>query len=189
MNISGNANMGVLEHETISTIYIKEKEKLINHLKKTTNLADSAIFEICQEALYIVFKKLRNNELEGIIDATKYLYGTAKNLALVEYRRSKQVEYRDFYKESLSSSEIGDIESDEFQTLEDVVRNVVKELTEPCKTILLSFYWKKMHYNEMLNILPNFTSSDSLKAQKNRCMQRVTLTIKQLFKDQGLAYS
>jgi RNA polymerase sigma factor (sigma-70 family) len=59
-----------------------------------------------------------------------------------------------------------DFEKDRKET---IVRQVVKLLTEPCKTILDLFYFKELSLKEMIGKVNGYTSVDALKTKSYKC--------------------
>lgn len=54
---------------------------------------------------------------------------------------------------------------------ETIVRQVVKQLTEPCKTILEMRYFKKMSFEEMLGKVVGYSSINTLRNKRQRCIK------------------
>ncbi len=52
---------------------------------------------------------------------------------------------------------------------ETIVRQVVKLLTEPCKTILDLFYFKELSLKEMIGQVDGYSSVDALKTKSYKC--------------------
>ena len=59
-----------------------------------------------------------------------------------------------------------DFEKDRQET---IVRQVVKLLTEPCKTILDLFYYKELSLKEMIGKVSGYNSVDALKTKSYKC--------------------
>jgi len=59
-----------------------------------------------------------------------------------------------------------DFEKDRKET---IVRQVVKLLTEPCKTILDLFYFKELSLKDMIGKVNGYTSVDALKTKSYKC--------------------
>jgi len=63
----------------------------------------------------------------------------------------------------------------------DIVYDEVHNLTDPCKKILISFYYKKLSYNEILSEMPDYSIVETLKTQKYKCMKRLEKILKERF--------
>jgi RNA polymerase sigma factor (sigma-70 family) len=61
---------------------------------------------------------------------------------------------------------------------ETIVRQVVKLLTEPCKTILEMRYYKKMSFEDMLGKVVGFSSINTLRNKRQRCIESLESMLK-----------
>jgi len=56
---------------------------------------------------------------------------------------------------------------------ETIVRQVVKQLTDPCKTILDLFYFKELSLKEMIGKVTGYTTVDALKTRSYKCKKNL----------------
>jgi RNA polymerase sigma factor (sigma-70 family) len=135
-----------------------------------------------QEAFYIMYCKVKDGKLSKLTSKiSTLLIGIGKNLILNDARRKDMVSDKD--DETILDDEFERKENElESQTKQEIVRNVVRLLTEPCKTILELFYWSRLRYSEMLKKIKTFKNTNSLKAQKRKCMKRLEEKLKSAFK-------
>ena len=61
---------------------------------------------------------------------------------------------------------------------ETIVRQVVKLLTEPCKTILEMRYFKKLSFDEMLGKVVGFSSVNALRNKRQKCIKTLESELK-----------
>ena len=61
---------------------------------------------------------------------------------------------------------------------ETIVRQVVKQLTEPCKTILDLFYFKELSLKEMIGKVSGYTTVDALKTKSYKCKKSLESDLK-----------
>lgn len=55
-----------------------------------------------------------------------------------------------------------------------IIKDVVDHMGEPCAPLLLKFYGENKSWAIIAAELPNYTSADAAKTQKNRCMGKLT---------------
>ncbi len=129
------------------------------------------------EALIILYEKVLNNDFKLEAKLSTYLFSVCKNLWL-SYLRD--------YKPMIFSS-VNDKEND-FQWSEDTFETIeinkdyneklnfiiqkINELEEPCYSILMMFYFKKMSYFQIAQKL-NYKTEKVVKNQKYRCIQKL----------------
>ena len=170
--------------DAISKLYLESKSSFVKYIKKYAGVKTDEAEEIYQESFYILFLKIKEGGSNLMIpDMAKYLFGIGRNIVSNQYKQQKRI-IRDISDgENLSIDTFKDLRDYlENDTKQEIIRKVVLLLTEPCKTILNKFYWEKLSYSEILPLIPNFSNIDSLKAQKHKCMSRVTKTTKEMFK-------
>lgn len=61
---------------------------------------------------------------------------------------------------------------------EAIVRQVVKSITEPCKTILDLFYFKELSLKEMIGKVTGYNSVDALKTKSYKCKKSLESELK-----------
>ena len=62
---------------------------------------------------------------------------------------------------------------------ETIVRQVVKLLAEPCKTILDLFYYKELSLKEMIGKVNGYTSVDALKTKSYKCKKSLETELRE----------
>lgn len=55
----------------------------------------------------------------------------------------------------------------------EVISDCIAVMSERCRKILTLFYAEEMKLDEMLAVLPTFTSKDALKTAKNKCLDKL----------------
>ena len=57
-----------------------------------------------------------------------------------------------------------------------IVQNIVERMGPPCKEIFTYFFWEKKSLEEISHIMPQYSSTDSVKNQKSRCHRKFKTT-------------
>lgn len=172
------------DHDTISRLYLDVRMPFVKFIKKYAGIDTNEALELYQEAFYIMYCKLKDGGLPLLIpDLTKYIYGIGKNLIQNDYKRQQNTTREAFNEIDTAVNPFEEFSAAlENNTKQEIVRKAVQALTDPCKSILYMFYWEKLHYDEMLGVIPHFTSINSLKSQKNKCMHYLSEAIIRSFK-------
>jgi DNA-directed RNA polymerase specialized sigma24 family protein len=171
------------DEKFIGEIYLENKSIFIGYFKNHYNTPEDHLHELYQEAMYIMFRKVKAG---GLITSklSVFLIGIGKNLIKESFRNGEKrgkliIEDHSNEAEDSDINEIGD------QKIDLVIKHVGK-LTEPCKSILEYFYWKKLKLPEILKRMKTFKNVDSLKAYKYNCMQRLKTRLSDAFTQAGL---
>jgi RNA polymerase sigma factor (sigma-70 family) len=69
---------------------------------------------------------------------------------------------------------------------EAIVRQVVKAITEPCKTILDLFYFKELSLKEMIGKVTGYNSIDALKTKSYKCKKSLESELKSKLSESNL---
>lgn len=129
------------------------------------------------ETLIVFYEKITNGEFELKSKLSTYLYSVCKNLWLYHLRSNKPVVYNalniedknDFFEEIAVDGHENVSEKEEIMNL---VAEKLENLEEPCHSILMLFYYKKLDYKTIAQKL-NYKTEKVVKNQKYRCLQKL----------------
>lgn len=144
--------------------------------------ADSAK-GIYQDAQYILISNFRDGRIKELSCSLKtYLLSIGRNLIINEQKRQgKQTEFMENHS-SFALPDLDEIEEEnDHSHKSSIVRDAVSALKDPCKTILTLFYYDKKKLEDILTVLPNYSSKDTLKNQKSKCINRLEKLVKDEF--------
>ncbi len=133
--------------------------------------------DLLQEAVIILWERVRANRFEYTARLSTFIYATVKNLwfrRLARMRResSADLELRTVSTDDASSLEIM-IESEEAL----IVHEALRALGDPCKTLLILFYWQEKTMEEIATAL-NFANAETAKAKKYQCKKALQKLLK-----------
>ena len=124
--------------------------------------------DLLQEALIVLWERVRSNRFEYKAQLSTFIYATVKNMwrrRLARVRRQASADIED------DTSRIEDataldiiVESEESR----LVHEGLNKLGEPCKSLLILFYWEEKTMDEIAAIL-NFANADTAKSKKYQC--------------------
>ena len=78
-------------------------------------------------------------------------------------------------------------ESMDIQEREHIIRSLVEQLGAPCAPLLIGFLWENKSMNELAQEL-GYSSADSAKTQKSKCMNKVKTFVKHKLIEYGYGY-
>ena len=159
------------DKKAVETIY-QENYNMVQSLIINNNGSSDDAKDIFQEAMIVLYEKVRSGTFELNCQIKTYLYSVCRRLWL------KRLQQLNRY-----SAPLGDMESivpveeeidghekrnAEFEMMEKAITN----LGEPCKSLLEAYYLQKQN---MQVIAANFgyTNSDNAKNQKYKCLMRL----------------
>lgn len=161
-------------------------EKITGFIRQNSGSEDDAR-EIFHESLIILYEKITKNEFKLKSKLSTYLYSVCKNLWLYHLREKKPQAFETLNRNNEFNQVVEDIahendhEKDTEEKLEMIVQKLNK-LKEPCYSILMMFYFKKMSYQLIAKEL-NYKTEKVVKNQKYRCLQKFRELLPENFTD------
>ncbi|MFC2137112.1 RNA polymerase sigma factor [Bacteroidota bacterium] len=151
-------------------------EKITNFVTQNSGKEEDAK-DFFHETLIVFYEKIINDEFELKSKLSTYLYSVCKNLWLYHLRSNKPMIYNSINKENASENweeQLVNVE-DNSEEKEEILNSIIQkidELKEPCYSILMMFYFKKLDYKTIAQKL-NYKSEKVVKNQKYRCIQKL----------------
>lgn len=136
-----------------------------NLVEKNSGTADDAS-DLFQEVLIIIYEKVLDNRLQLTCSLKTYIYSIARNKWLNKLKAQKRYTSFNNFESFISIEE----ETESAPTIN--LDNLLNEIGEACRKLLILFYYKKRSMQEICKEL-NYSNADSVKNQKYKCMQRL----------------
>ncbi len=172
------------DRKVIETLY-KENYKMVQTLIINNNGTADDARDIFQEAMIVLYEKVKSGSFELNCQIKTYLYSVCRRLWL---KRLQQIQK--YSGEVDGIAEMVPVEEEleaqeqrnvEFQTMEKSMMS----LGEPCKSLLEAYYLQK---KSMTEIASNFgyTNAENAKNQKYKCLMRLKKLFFAQYKNQVL---
>lgn len=128
--------------------------------------------DIYQEAIIVLYNKVKRGDFELSSKLKTYLYSICRRLWLKRLKQMNRYggDIKDFEDYLPVEDEVEKHQDRDMQL--NKMADALKLLGEPCKTIMEDFY---MHSKSMQDICERFgyTNADNAKTQKYKCLQRL----------------
>jgi RNA polymerase sigma factor (sigma-70 family) len=138
--------------------------------------------DILQEALVVLWEKIRSGSFEYQAKLSTYIYATAKNLwfrRLARRRREFPVPNDDFEAAAEDATPLEELEENERIT---AVQGAMEQIGNPCRDILLLYYWEERSMEEIALKL-GFANADTVKSKKYQCKKVLERLVKKVLGD------
>jgi RNA polymerase sigma factor (sigma-70 family) len=124
--------------------------------------------DILQEAIVTLWERVRTGRFEYSARLSTFLYATARNLWMRRLARARREPAANG-----ANSEMGSGDPDPLELMVEgeeatIVGNALERLGEPCKKLLVLFYWEERTMEEIAAAL-GFVNADSAKSKKYQC--------------------
>jgi RNA polymerase sigma factor (sigma-70 family) len=125
--------------------------------------------DLYQEGILAFYEQVRKGSFQMNCSIKTYLYSICRNKWLSQLRAQKHVTDIEEYREILAQEE-----TDNSLPLpnESEIRQAIEGLGEPCRTILLDFYYHHMSLEQVAEQL-HYANANVAKQQKFRCVERL----------------
>jgi RNA polymerase sigma factor (sigma-70 family) len=124
--------------------------------------------DVLQEAMVVLWERVRSGSFEYQAKLSTFIYATAKNIWFRRLARHRR--------ELHATEEALDVATDDASPLEELeekervlaVQKAMEQMENPCRDLLLLFYWEDRSMEEIAMKL-GFANADTVKSKKYQC--------------------
>ena len=159
------------DKKAVETIY-QENFNTVQALIINNNGSSDDAKDIFQEAIIVLYEKVRSGAFELNCQIKTFLYSVSRRLWLKRLQQQNRYSSPGDSMENVVPVE-EDLEAHEQRNAEfDMMEKAISNLGEPCKSLLEAYYIQKQN---MQVIAANFgyTNADNAKNQKYKCLMRL----------------
>jgi RNA polymerase sigma factor (sigma-70 family) len=159
------------DRKAVETLY-QENFNTIQSLIINNNGSSDDAKDIFQEAIIVLYEKVRGGGFELQCQIKTFLYSVSRRLWLKRLQQQNRYAAPGDSMESVVPVE-EDLEAHEQRNAEfEMMEQAINHLGEPCKSLLEAYYLQKQN---MQVIAANFgyTNADNAKNQKYKCLMRL----------------
>ncbi len=128
--------------------------------------------DLFQEALVVLYEKVRMGSFELNCQLKTYLYSVCKRLWLKRLQQSSRYVATDTEVESTVSVEEDMAVHEKRDADYELMNKAIGSLGEPCKSLLEAYYINKMNMQDIASQF-GYTNADNAKNQKYKCLMRL----------------
>lgn len=148
-------------------LYRDNRKAVTALVMRNGGLVDDAD-DILQEALVSLWERVRTGKFTYSARLSTFVYATAKNIWLRRLARAR----REVPSQGRTDDPPGDEPSPLERMMEEeesqIVRRALEHLGEPCKKLLLLYYWEELPMEE-ISVRMGFANADTVKSKKYQC--------------------
>ena len=159
------------DKKAVETIY-RENYNMIQSLVINNNGSAEEAKDIFQEAMIVLYEKVRSGSFELNCQIKTYIYSVCRRLWL------KRLQQLNRYSQEIPGLDIAvpveeEIEEHEKRNAEfEMMDKAISSLGEPCRSLLEAYYLQKKSMQEIAAGF-GYTNSDNAKTQKYKCLMRL----------------
>jgi RNA polymerase sigma factor (sigma-70 family) len=155
------------DEEALVTLYRRAEPQVRALVMRNSGGRDEAE-EILQEALVILWERVRSGRYEHAARCETFLYATARNLWLRQLarRRREMPDLPDA--DGVAAADPDPLESMIGAEQTRLIGSALTRLGEPCRSLLLLFYWEEVPMEEIAKRM-GFANAATAKSKKYQC--------------------
>ena len=124
--------------------------------------------DLLQEAVIVLWERVRSGKFEYSAKLSTFIFATVQNMwrrRLARMRREMPTEFDDTTPAKDDISPLEELMEDERSKK---IAAALLKLGEPCKTLLVLFYWEEQSMDEIAKQM-SFANADTVKSKKYQC--------------------
>lgn len=162
--------------EGLVKLYEMNRRPIKAYVLRNNGTEDDAE-DLLQEALIVLWERVRSGRFQYQARLSTFIYATVKNmwrrrLARKRHEAPAEIEEDTGRIESASALDIL-VESEEALA----VHQALEKLGDPCKTLLILFYWEEQSM-EVIAAALNFANAETAKSKKYQCKKALQKLLK-----------
>jgi len=147
---------------------------MVKYMVLNNSGSEQAASDLFQEVAIVLYEKARDGKLTMQASLKTIVYSIARNLWLKELRGMKRSTSIKDKEKFIAMPEDDAVDEEQYARQHHILEHALKELGEPCKTLLTQFYYFKKSLQELAEQL-NYNNTDTVKTQKYKCLKRLKL--------------
>lgn len=166
------------DEEALVSLLEQNRRPVSSYVTRNNGTADDAK-DILQEALVILWERVRSGRFEYSAKLSTFVFATARNLWLrVLARRRKEVPCDDD-DPTPAESAANPLDALVEQEQSEAVTSALEKLGDPCRKLLLLYYWEERSMEEIASEL-GFANAATAKSKKYQCKEALKKLLKEL---------
>lgn len=159
------------DRKAVETIY-QENFNTVQALIINNNGSTDDAKDIFQEAIIVLYEKLRSGSFELQCQIKTFLYSVSRRLWLKRLQQQNRYTAPGDSMEAVVPVE-EDLEAHEQRNAEfEMMEQAINHLGEPCKSLLEAYYLQKQNM-QVIAASFGYTNADNAKNQKYKCLMRL----------------
>lgn len=159
------------DKKAVETIY-RENYNMVQALIINNNGSSDDAKDIFQEAMIVLYEKVRSGTIELNCQIKTFVYSVARRLWLKRLQQQNRYSAPGDSMETVVAVE-EDLEEHEQRDVEfEMMDKAINSLGEPCKSLLEAYYLQKQNM-QVIAASFGYTNADNAKNQKYKCLMRL----------------
>lgn len=164
------------DEEALVTLYRENRAMITGYVLHNQGSADDAE-DLLQEAVVILWERVRGGTFEYTAKLSTFLYGTARNLWLRRLARKRKEAPRGGDPDDPPDPDLSPLEVLMEDERTAALASAMERLGDPCRAILLLYYYEELPMEEIARRM-GFANADTAKSKKYQCKKALEKLLK-----------
>ncbi len=166
------------DEDALVTLY-RQSLRSVTSLVTRNSGTERDAGEVLQEALVVLWERVRQNRYRHTARLETFLYATARNLWLRRLSRARRESPREIDPDETISEDPSPLDRLIEEEESAMIGDALGRLGEPCRTLLILFYWEEASMEEIAGRL-GFANPETAKSKKYQCKKALQEMLKRL---------
>ncbi len=162
------------ENKALTEIYSTMRQPFVNWILSNNSCNPEEAVDIFQVSVVILYENVITGKVDQLSNLKSYLFSIGRNKLMEHFRNLKKHNHSQLDNNVLLKQlfvDEYDLDSHQIDHIE-LMHQALEELGDPCKSLLQSYYFKKMNLLEIADAL-SYKNSDTVKTKKFKCIKRL----------------
>lgn len=155
------------DEEALVRLYHANRKMVTAYVTRNSGTEDDAE-DMLQEAVVILWERVQAGKFEYTAKLSTFIFATVRNMWYRRLVRKKREIPTDLSSDEDAAENISLLDDLVEQETSQRIAAALTKLGEPCKTLLLLFYWEEQSM-EAIAVRMKFANADTAKSKKYQC--------------------
>ena len=165
--------------EEVLVEFYDENRPVITAYILRNNGSQADADDMLQEAVVILWERVRSGRYEHTAKTSTFLYAIVKNLWSRRLARKRREPSGETNPDDMADPAESPLEALMETEQAGQVQQALSRIGEPCRSLLLLFYWEEQSMEEIAKQL-GFANADTAKAKKYQCKKALERALKEV---------
>ena len=164
------------DEEALAIIY-RQNTRAVSAFVRRNNGSEDDAEDVLQEAVIILWQRVRSGRFERTAKLSTFLYAVAKNVWSRKRARKLREPSAEFDSDSFSSDERSQLDDMIESERSHEIASAMEKLGDPCRKLLLLYYWEERSQDEIAELM-GFANAATVKSKKYTCKKMLEQILK-----------
>ncbi len=155
------------DENALVELYRSNRRSITAFVTRNSGSTDDAE-DMLQEALIVLWERVRSGRFEPTAAISTFVYATVRNMWLRKLAASRREVRGDEDPDGQPDAGASPLEAMIGDEQAALIRDALDALGEPCRTLLLLFYWDELSMEEIAGRM-GFANAETAKSKKYQC--------------------